>query len=290
MASVLESRITVTPVSDSIGAQITGVDLGETLDAETVSAITKAWHEYIILVFPDQDLTQDQQLTFARNFGDTGTRSRRAEDRPEGADYNASIMLISNVKDKKGRYIGSLPDGEMYFHHDMCYMPKPHKGTMLYAIDLPSTGGNTRFTNMYRAYDLIPDALKKQLKGRTALQVYDYHTTETVDIDGDLTGIHNKSQPIFVRHPETGRTALYVNRLMTARIDGLPRDESDAILEELYTISEAPDNYYEHVWTEGDLAMWDNYCSCHARTDFPATERRLLRRCTLLGEEMIPAS
>ena len=161
---------------------------------------------------------------------------------------------------------------------------------MLYAIDLPSTGGHTRFSNMYRAYELIPANLKKQLEGCTALQVYDYHMTKTVDIDGDMSGIHNKSQPIFVKHPETGRTALYVNRLMTARIDGVPRDESDAILEELYAISEAPENYYEHIWTEGELAMWDNYCSCHARTDFPAAERRLLRRCTLLGEKMIPAS
>ncbi len=290
MASVLKSKLTVTPLSDALGAKVTGVDIGKPLNAQAVKEITQAWHDYIVLIFPEQELTQNQQLNFAKKFGDTGTRSRRPEQRPEGANYNDAIMLVTNVKDEKGRYVGSLPDGEMYFHHDMCYMPKPHKGTMLYAIDIPSTGGNTRFSNMYRAYDLIPEKLKNELKDRTALQVYDYHMTQTVDIDGDMTGIHNRSQPIFVRHPETGRTALYVNRLMTARIDGIPRDESDAILEELYTISEAGSNFYEHAWTEGELAMWDNYCSCHARTDFPANERRLLRRCTLLGQEMIAAS
>ncbi len=290
MASVLKSQISVTPLSEAIGAKVTGVDISKPLDVDTVTQITQAWLDYIVLIFPNQDLTQEQQLTFAKHFGNTGTRSRRPEQRPEGADYDAGIMLITNVKDDKGRYVGSLPDGEMYFHHDMCYMPKPHKGTMLYAIDLPSTGGNTRFSNMYRAYQEMPENLKKQLKGRTALQVYDFHMTETVDIDGNLDGIHNRSQPIFVRHPETGRTALYVNRLMTAKIDGIPRDESDAILEELFAIIETTGNYYEHVWTVGELAMWDNYCSCHARTDFPAAERRLLRRCTLLGEEMIPAS
>ena len=289
MASVLKSRLTVTPLSEALGAKVTGVDIGKPLTAQLVKEITQAWHDYIVLIFPEQELTQSQQLDFAKEFGDTGTRSRRPEQRPEGANYNDAIMLVTNVKDEKGRYVGSLPDGEMYFHHDMCYMPKPHKGTMLYAIDIPSTGGNTRFSNMYRAYDLIPDKLKKELKDRTALQVYDYHMTQTVDIDGDMTGIHNRSQPIFVRHPETGRTALYVNRLMTARIDGIPRDESDAILEELYIISESASNFYEHTWTEGELAMWDNYCSCHARTDFPANERRLLRRCTLLGQEMIAA-
>ena len=289
MTSILQSKITITPLSDVLGAKVTGADLSKPLDAPTVEILTQAWQKYIVLIFPDQDLSQGQQLKFAKHFGDTGTRSRRPEQRPEGANYNDGIMLITNVKDDKGRYVGSLPDGEMYFHHDMCYMPKPHKGTMLYAIDIPSTGGNTRFSNMYRAYDLVPDKLKKDLNGRTALQVYDYHMTQTVDIDGDLTGIHNLSQPIFVRHPETDRIALYVNRLMTARIDGIPRDESNAILEELYTISESKNNYYEHSWTEGELAMWDNYCSCHARTDFPENERRLLRRCTLLGQQMIAA-
>jgi taurine dioxygenase len=290
MATTLSNKLNVQPTGSALGARVTGIDLRQPLDAETAKALTQAWLDHVVLLFPDQDLTQEQQLSFAANFGELGTRSRRPEQRPEGGDYHDGVMMVSNLKDKKGNYVGSLPDGEMYFHHDMCYMPEPHRGTFLYAIDVPSTGGNTLFTNMYRAYEKIPEELKKTLAGRTALQVYDFHMTETVDVDGDLTGIHHLSQPIFVRHPDTGRTALYVNRLMTARIDGLPRDESDAILNELWDIAEAPDNVHEHVWTEGDLAMWDNVCSCHARTDFPATERRQLRRCTVLGQKMIAAS
>lgn len=289
MASTLKNKLKIEPTSSALGARVTGVSLDKPLDAETVGSLVQAWLDHIVLIFPGQDLTQDQQLAFTAHFGDLGTRSRRPDQRPEGDDYHDGVMLISNLKDKDGNYVGSLPDGEMYFHHDMCYMPEPHKGTVLYALELPSTGGNTLFTNMYRAYDMIPADLKKSLAGRTALQVYDFHMTETVDIDGDLTGIHHLSQPIFVKHPVTGRTALYVNRLMTARIDGIPRDESDAILEALFDIIEAPDNIFEHVWTVGDLAIWDNYCSCHARTDFPATERRMLRRCTLLGQPMIAA-
>lgn len=280
---------TVEPTGAALGARITGIDLGQPLRPETVRAIHDAWMEHIVLVFPGQQLTQDEQLAFAGRFGSTGTRSRAAERRPEGADYNEGIMLVGNIRDEKGNYTASLPDGEMYFHHDMCYMPEPHKGTFLYAIDLPSRGGNTLFTNMYRAYDRLPAALKQSLAGRRVLQVYDYQMTQTVDVDGDLTGIHHRLQPIFVTNPDTGRTALYVNRLMSARIDGLPRDESDAILKELCDIAEAPDNVYEHVWTKGDLAMWDNRCSTHARTDFPASERRLLRRCTLLGGPMVAA-
>lgn len=289
MTTATTSRITVTPLSEALGARVTGVDASRPLDAETAAEVTRAWLDHIVLVFPGQDLSEDQQTAFAANFGTVGVRSRRAEDRPEGADYNAAIMLVSNIKDDQGRYIGSLPDGEMFFHHDRCYMAEPDRGTLLHAIELPSTGGNTRFSNMYRAFERIPAGLKKQLEGRTALQVYDYGLTEKVDIDGDLTGIHNRSQPVFIRHPHAGRTALYVNRLMTARIDGIPRDESDAILEELFAIAEAPENYYEHAWTVGDVAMWDNYCSCHARTDFPREERRLMRRCTLSGQAVIAA-
>jgi len=290
MASTLKNKLTVTPTGAALGARVTGLNLTEPLDTETAATLVQAWQDHIVLIFPDQDLSQDQQLAFAANFGTLGTRSRRPDQRPEGDDYHAGVMLISNIKDKDGNYTGSLPDGEMYFHHDMCYMPEPHKGTLLYALELPSTGGHTLFTNMYRAYDVLPAELKKTLAGKTALQVYDFHMTETVDVDGDLTGIHNLSQPVFVRHPATGRTALYVNRLMTARIDGLPRDESAAILENLFDILEAPENVFEHIWTVGDLAMWDNFCSCHARTDFPAEERRMLRRCTLLGEPMIAAT
>lgn len=290
MATNLKSKLEISPTGSVLGARVSGVDLTQPLDTETASALNQAWLDHIVLIFSHQDLTQEQQLAFAANFGTLGTRSRTVDRRPEGADYHDGVMLVTNQKDAAGNYVGSLPDGEMYFHHDMCYMPKPHKGTLLYAIDLPSTGGHTLFTNMYRAYEKIPEALKKTLAGRTALQVYDFHMTETVDVDGDLTGIHHLSQPIFVQHPHSGRTALYVNRLMTARVDGLPRDESDAILSELWDIAEAPENVYEHVWAEGELAMWDNYCSCHARTDFPATERRLLRRCTLTGQEMIAAA
>jgi taurine dioxygenase len=127
-------------------------------------AIRDAWHEHIVLLFRDQDLSEDDQVTFAEKFGTVGTRSRPASRRPEGADYNASIMLVSNIK-KDGEYIGSLPDGEMWFHHDMCYDPAPHKGTFLYAMELPSSGGNTLFANMYAAYDRLSDETKARLKG-----------------------------------------------------------------------------------------------------------------------------
>jgi taurine dioxygenase len=113
---------------------------------------------------------------------------------------------------------------------------------------------------------------------------------EKVDLKESLDGIQHQWQPIFVRHPETGKTALYVSRLISAAIEGLEREESDKILDQLINIAEDPNVVYEHVWQPGDLAMWDNRCSTHARTDFSATETRLLRRCTLEGAPMISST
>jgi taurine dioxygenase len=287
--SFLAMGISIEPTGSALGAYVRNIDLNEPLTSDLKQTILSAWNEHIVLIFPDQNLNQKAQLDFASNFGSLGTRSRRAEARPEGAEFNPNIMMVSNLRDEKGNYIGSLPDGEMYFHHDMCYMPEPHRGTYLYAIEIPSRGGNTKFTNMYRAYENLPEDLKTLLDTKTAVQVYDYDQTSTPDVQKDLSGIHHRSQPIFIRHPQTNKTALYVNRLMTAIIDGMDRSESDQILSQLHAISESTDNVYEHVWTVGDLVMWDNFASCHARTDFPAAERRVMRRCTTEGGQMIAA-
>ncbi|MEE2970975.1 MAG: TauD/TfdA family dioxygenase [Pseudomonadota bacterium] len=286
----MAENLTIEPNSGALGARVTGVDLGASLDKAVVEAIIRAWLDHIVLVFPGQELNQEQQLAFARHFGETGARARKAEERPEGADLHEGIMLITNDKDENGEYVGSLPDGEMFFHHDMCYVRSPHKATMLYGIAIPPDGGDTKFANMYRAYDQISEALKQELRGRTALQTYNYSPTEIPDVDGDLTDIHHLSQPVFVTNPESGRTALYVNRLMTARIDGMSKDESDPILEQLFDIIERPENVLQHKWTPGDLVMWDNRCSCHARTDFAPGHRRHLRRCTVQGGPMIAAA
>ncbi len=275
----------IVPLSKSIGAEIKGLDLREPLDAETVKAIEDAWMEHIVLLFRDQDLDETQQIAFAERFGDVGVRSRPVERRAEGADYNAAIMLVSNAK-KNGQYIGSLPDGEMWFHHDMCYDRAPHKGTFLYAMELPSTGGNTRYANMYAAYDRLSDETKEKIKGQTALQIYDFATRETVDISDDISKYKHYIQPVTISHPITGRRALYVNPLITARIEGWPDDDSKEMLDELFAYTEDDDIIYEHEWRHGDLMMWDNWCSAHARTDFPETELRMLRRCTIKGQPL----
>ena len=136
---------------------------------------------------------------------------------------------------------------------------------------------------MYKAYDALSDTVKEKISGQKALQIYDYKTTEKVDLEGDISQIAHYLQLVAITHPIPKRKALYVNPLITARIEGLPSQESDALLGELLSFTKSPEMIYEHRWRPGDLLVWDNLCSCHARTNFSFSERRLLRRCTLLG-------
>jgi taurine dioxygenase len=171
----------------------------------------------------------------------------------------------------------------MMFHSDQCYLETPCMASMLYAMEIPSRGGNTLFANMYRAYDTLPGSLKAELQGARAVNAYDYsnNPTQRARISDGLHAVH----PVVRTHPETGRKALYVNRLMTQKIVGMDDAQSDQLLGRLFDHLENPEWIYEHAWRPGDLLMWDNRCTAHARQDFDASERRLLRRCVVLGDQ-----
>jgi taurine dioxygenase len=279
----------VKPLSPVCGAEIGGIDLTRPLAEHQVRAIKDAWNRHIVLVFRGQKLSQDDQLRFAAYFGDLGSRKKAPEPlrvRAEGVQQDhEKVLLVTNIK-VDGKPIGAFGDGEFWFHIDSGYAPRPYKYTFLYALELPSRGGNTKFSNMYMAYDAVPPELKEKLKGKKALHIHEYNRAKQANSAGDISGIPHHAHPVFVTHPDTGRTTLFVDRLMTTRIEGLSESESDAILDQLYAIGERPAFIYEHVWRLGDFVMWDNRCTIHARTDFPKEERRLLRRCTVEGEPL----
>jgi taurine dioxygenase len=284
---------TVHPLSAHIGAEIRGLDISKPLDGDTMTALRQAWLDHIVLVYRGQDINPDQQRAFVSYWGEIGRRANRlAAKNPrkqDGPDYEAPAMLVSNIREN-GKPIGVLPDGELWFHHDMCYADEPNRASFLYSIKVPSEGGNTKFGNMYQAYDNLPQRLKDRIEGRTILQAFDEIQDSRLDLTNlDLADIKHCYQPIVLRHPETGRRALYVNRLMSHQIEGLTHEQSDELLEELYSYTEDPTLIYEHVWKPGDLLMWDNLCSIHARTDFPKDQHRLMRRMTISGSTVIPA-
>ena len=278
--------LTLKPLSPACGVEVQGLDLRQALDAGTVAAVRKAFDDNIVLVFRQQELTESDQLRAAEIFGKVALRKRPVNGPGPGGDFDTPFMLVTNIVEN-GKAIGAFGDGEMWFHHDTSYYPEPHRATLLYAMKLTSWGGETCFSNMYKAYEMIPRSLRDRLEGKKVLQMHDYKRRERIDVDSaDLSKIRHHEQPIFVTHPATGKKALYVSRLMTARIEGFSRSDSDAILEDLFDISEDPSIVYEHEWALGDLVIWDNWCSIHARKDFPREEPRLMRRLTIEGQSL----
>ena len=266
--------ITVSPLSEAIGARIEGVDLRREVDTGTFDTIRNALFEHAIIVVPRQTLDEDDQERFCRYFGEL--EMVRSGEAP--SDHPA-VLMITNVTDS-GRPT-ALEDGEMMFHYDQCYYENPALGSTLYAIEVPDEGGNTLFANCRLAYEALDDGWKARLDGLRALHYYDYKRDPTLrpsEINPDAPQwVH----PVVRTHPETGRKAIYVNRLMTLWIEGIDRDESDEILDYLFAHIEKPEFVYEHEWTVGELIMWDNRCSAHARTWFSPDKRRMMRRVTV---------
>jgi taurine dioxygenase len=277
----------IAPLSNALGAEVTGLDLRKPLDDAAVKAIRDAFDQSVVLVFREQELSEADQLRAAGYFGKVHIRRKPAAGLTNpGGQWDTPFMLVTNIVEN-GKAIGVFGDGEMWFHHDTSYYPEPHRATLLYSMKLPSWGGNTCFSNMYKAYQNIPRPLRGKLEGKKVLQVHDYKRRERLDLDNiDLGSVRHYEQPVFITHPATGRKALYISRLMSARIVGLSRQESEDALERLFDISEDPAIVYEHQWRLGDLVIWDNWCSIHARKDFPRDEPRLMRRLTIEGEAM----
>jgi taurine dioxygenase len=279
--------LVVNPFSSALGAEIIGLDLREELSAQAVADILHAWHQHLVLTFRDQSLSEDEQIRFARLFGDLQQRGRPPQARNEASKlkHPELTMLVSNIRED-GKLIGSLPDGEMHFHSDFCYLEKPAKGTFLYAIEVPSQGGDTLFLNMYKAYEALPSGLKALVEGRKAINAYHYEspTREVNAAQLDFSTNPHYAQPIVRTHPDTGRKALYVNRLMTWTVEGMSDAEGRTLLDKLFDHIEQEKFIYAHKWRVGDLVLWDNRCTLHARTDFSAGERRLLRRHVVAGD------
>src|SRR5262245_45830514 len=282
VATQKATRMDVVPLSRHIGAEVRGLDLRAKPDDDTVRAIYRAWLDRIVLVFPQQDLAQEDLVRVTGYFGEIGALSRPPKYFPAGySTLLPGIMLISNIR-QNGEPIGALPDGEMMFHHDMIHAEVPSKATLLYAVEIPSTGGNTLFASGYAAYDTLDPAVRTRLEGRAALHHYNYGSTTRGDGKG-TEAFGECLHPVFRTHEDTGRKAVYVNRLMTVKILALRGEESVDLLNLLWDHCGRREFVYEHVWRRGDLLLWDNRCSSHARTDFSASERRLMLRTTVKG-------
>lgn len=268
----------VRPLSSALGAEISGVDLSKPLSDAIFKAIHDVWLKHQVILFREQSLSEDQQIAFAARFGEL----QPVRTTPGLYKKNPYVLMVTNVVIDGQK--GALPDGEMQFHSDQCYYENPAMATMLFGIEVPPSGGDTLFSSATGVYDSLSDGMKRRLDGLQALNVYDYGNGSTIKSDKVDENAPKFVHPVVRTHPETGRKGLYVNRLMTHHILGLPQAESDALLEELFKQIERPEFLYSHKWHVGDLVMWDNRCALHARTDFDPGTRRMMRRVTVKGD------
>ena len=275
----------VIPSEKSLGAEIQGVDLRTMNDGE-FAFIYHAWLDHLAVLVRGQMLTDEDLITFSRRFGDLDwapvqeTGRRFVEGHPE-------IYVVSNVMEN-GVPIGSLGAGEATWHTDMSYLEDPPKASMLYALEVPPAGGTTYFCSMYRAYEALPDALKRRISGLTLKHDGTYNSggylRQGVVATSDPVHSPGVYHPLVCRHPETGRRLLYLGRRRNAYIGGLPLSESEALLDELWSYATQEAFAWHNDWRAGDLVLWDNRCTMHRRDQFDPATRRIMHRTQIKGE------
>jgi taurine dioxygenase len=277
--------ITVTPTGAALGAEIGGIDLRGLSDAD-FAKLYRAWLDHSVLLVRGQVLTDDDLTAFSRRFGELDFAPVQENGRRFVEGY-PEIYVVSNVIEN-GEAIGSLGAGEAVWHTDMSYLEDPPKASMLYAIEVPPSGGNTGFTSMYKAYELLPDGLKRRLAGLRVKHDGTYNSggyvRQGVTPTNDPREAPGMYHPIVCTHPETGRKCLYLGRRRNAYIEGLGLAESEALLDEVWQFATRDELTWYNVWRVGDLVLWDNRCTMHRRDPFDAESRRIMHRTQMKGE------
>lgn len=270
--------IEVHPLTETIGAEITGVDLREPLSPETFAEIERALLDHLVIFFRDQDVSLDQQLAFGRNFGTLHLPpiARGHPDHPE-------VMVLDQVNPKG--------EGADNWHCDATFLPEPPLGAILKAVQLPALGGDTCFANMYRAYEALSPAMQATFDSLQA--VHDLtpslhnairHGISAEDVEGMQAEWPPVTHPVVRTHPVTGRKALFVNGNCTTHIEGLVGQESKFLLGFLLDHLHASEFQCRFRWAKNSIAFWDNRCVQHCGIpDY--RERRIMHRVTIDGDK-----
>ena len=220
-------------------------------------------------------------VSFSKQLGDLEIHIRKeflSQKSPE-------ILYVSNMT-KEGKPVGILADSEVGWHYDQIYLPRPAVGSFLFSVKLPSSGGETSFSDMSAAYEALPQSMKNAIDGKKAVQSYEafnalYSVPTSTEQKKKTPDIEH---PIVRVHPYSGKKALYICPGMTTQIVGLDKSTSDDLLQELFEWSIKPEFVYSHVWKLGDGLLWDNACTMHRREPFDPKQERLMKRTTILPE------
>ena len=275
--------IDVVPTGAALGAEIRGVDLAEPIDDATFAAIDQAYDEHGVIFFRGQIITPPQQVAFTRRFGAIEFNIFGERWSVPGSP---EIVVVSNITED-GRPIGVRRAGENW-HSDMCYAPRPPRGTMLYALEVPEllglTLGDTEFASAAAAWDALPDAIRHRLEGRQAIFDFCGRKRAFPPTQAEKDRYPPVRHPIARTHPRTGRKCLYVMRDDCTGIEGIAPDEAEALIAALADHIVKPAFVYRHQWRQGDVPMWDNCTVQHrAIQDYDMPQRRLMHRTTMDG-------
>ena len=267
------ATLDIRPLTPAIGAEILDIDLGATNISERVPDIRAALLRHGVIFFRDQHLTQEQQIAFARHFGDLEIHPATPK-----AQSNREVLRIAHGPDSRGQ--------ENQWHSDVTWRECPSLGSILLAREVPEYGGDTLFANMHLAYERLSDQMKRFCEGLTA--VHDISRVFARRLNKTPEELHDKyppmRHPVIRTHPETGKRAIYVNTAFTSHIEGLSAQESRWLLDHLYNTAKDVEIQCRFRWREGSVAFWDNrVCQHLAVSDyFPA--RRVMERVTIAGD------
>ena len=277
----------VRPLTPKLGVEIIGVDLAAPMDDATFRAIYQAFLRHQVLLFGPQDVPSGRQVALAQRFGPVQIHVMSQYH----ADGFPELYRLSNL-DEHGRPNGKHPDrGTLHWHTDGSWQRITGQATIIYGEIVPANGGETHFADMYGAYERLDPAWKRRIDGLRAVHNLDFSRTRRHGED-PLTDAQRADKPpvdhpVVRTHPETGRDCLYLGDHAES-IVGMPYDEGRALIEQVNALAINPDLVYEHRWAAGELIVWDNRCVLHRATPYdPAVERRVVRRCTVLGD--VPA-
>jgi len=269
---------TLRPLTPVIGAEIEGVDLRTPLDQALREAVRAALLEWKVVFFRDQDITTEQHLAFARNFGELEVHPFA----PSKPGY-PEVLAITHDRDNRGK--------ENTWHSDVTWRVEPSLGSVLRAIEVPDVGGDTLFADMAAAYEGLSDAVKKKIEGRVAIHDFAYFRAGMrkrglgeEQIEEFNRKYPKVAHPIVRTHPETGRKALYVNAAFTTHIPDMDEQESKSLLAHLYAQAAIPEYHCRFRWQKNSIAFWDNRASQHyAASDYWPAVRRM-ERVTIVGD------
>lgn len=277
--------VTVTPTSPAVGAEIGGVDIAAGISDADFAAIRQAFSDHGVIFFRNQDITPDQHLDFAERWGGINVNRffRAVETHPRIAEVLKEPDQTKNIG--------------VNWHTDHSYDNIPAMCSILYAREVPQVGGDTIFASQYAAYEALSEGMKETLLGMRALHSsrQAFGSIQPQSIEGARIGnpelaTQDAVHPVIIKHPLSGRPALYVNTDFTVRFDGWTDEESAPLLAWLYAHAHRPEFTTRFKWEPGSIAIWDNRAVQHKALNDYQGHRRLMHRITIEGEAIHPAS